>query len=1137
MGSRAESGAVVWVPAEGAPVVVGPAGGDPGPAVAELGRLLADGPTAAGAGVELCPGFVSARLDGARGDRRDAVLAAVRVLGLENLHRLGERAGVLVALFGAEATKPVAAAAGQAIADGRWAALQLASAASGVLGAEQLERVLRLGLPAPTREGPAAPTPARPPGDPAPGGAAAEATPGPAVVEPAPEPAVVEPAPEAAVVEATPEPALADRTPEPDIVEPAPEPALADPTSGPAVVEPGLEAAASTMAGHLERVLSPFPRRRRLDLLLDLWERVAAERERVGRRRRLRAMQGRQSRLEELTARYEAHEEELLIAHITQQLGHEPSLAEAARWFPEPWERAALMRRVVADALAATVLVRTAVAVADHGVREGIARCADQLVAAAALMKPDEAGRAARRVPGLTGLPARPGNYVRDLAAKRHDPREPYVRQRLARAAEYAEVVIEAVTDRVLEARPQPGAWAGAGMREWRAVAGYTPQRDPASWSQPHQEESRASLSERLAARPGTAPEEEETAGDLLWYAELADALAQLNGHERADIDFGPTYPYLNWNPFPRPEEQLTPPVESIPAALAGAAQLISFGGRPPRQCRTWEELVTGLIADLRFTEAFTRDFSLPEPLAARDGTILPGTRLRVECARNARMLTRWSSYMGNCIGSPHYAEAAAQGRCVLLALRREDGAIAANVELVQHTRGWRIEEFRARFNADPDPALRQRVLTWVAGLPVPAPAAPEPPDLLPGPRPAARRRPRRASLEVSGPLAELVADALTAPDVVAALNTFDRLYAARDGAPTSSTAPGSRASGSAVPRSRTPAGAAPSAAVPGWRTPAGGAASGFRAAWDDGPGSPEPASATTGPQESTGATPGHQVPTDAGPEYQAPTSAAPGSRASEGPVPGYRVPTGAVPGPGTPTDAVPGARTTAGAASGARGAPAIQVPAGLTALRRLPAERIERACRYGLAAAGLVALWRATGVRPLERALAALDPRLREQYDQLPLLLADAPLPGSLRRLARHEAIAPARSMELVARRIRAALGRLARAGDPVLADHVARRADTALLCALVVAVTSWPDAGLPTVPVTRPGETGVPGFPRTDLDDPDGPWRRAFPAAAELGADLAVFSERVATDGLRVPSAWLGHGGWPALWQRAAR
>ncbi|WP_346101800.1 hypothetical protein [Nonomuraea maheshkhaliensis] len=992
--------------------MVGPAGADPGPAVAELDRLLAAEPTAAGAGVELCPGFVSARLDGARGDRRDAVLAAVRVLGLEGLHRLGERAGVLVALFGTEATKPVAAAASQAIADGRWAALQLASAASGVLGAEQLERILRLGLPSPAPETNA---PALPPAS----------THG------------------------------ADR-----------------PRA--AVVEPALDAAASTMAGHLERVLTPFPRRRRLDLLLDLWERVAAEQERARRKRRLRATQGRQSRLEELTARYEAHEDELLIAHITQRLGHEPSLAEAARWFPEPWERAALMRRVLADALAATVLVRTAVAVADHGVREGIARCADQLVAAAALMKPDEAGRAARRVPGLAGLPARPGCYVRDLAAKRHDPREPYVRQRLARATEYAEVVIEAVTDRVLEARPQAGAWAGAGMREWRAVAGYTPQRDPASWSQPHQEDSRASLSERLAARPGTAAEEEETAGDLLWYAELADALAQLNGHERAEVDAGPNYPYLHWDPFPRPDEQLTPPIESIPAAQAGAPQLISFGGRPPRHCRTWEELGAGLVAELRFTEAFTRDFALPEPLAARDGTILPGTRLRVECARDARMLTQWSAYMGNCIGSPHYAEAAAQGECVLLALRHENGSIAANIELVQHTRGWRIDEFRARFNADPELALRQRVLAWVAGLPVPAPTTPEPPDRLPGPRPASRHRPARASLEVSGPLAALVADAMTAPDVVAALSTLDRLYAARDGTPTN-TAPGSQAPTGTADGSRAPAGTGP-------RTPAAATAAA---------GTPAPANAARRSQEPAGTAHGSRVL----------TSLATGRQ--------------------TPAGTTPGAQT----------------PAGPAALRRLSADRIERACRHGLPATGLVALWRATGVRPLERALAGLDPRLRDQYDRLPLLLAYAPLPGSLRRLARHEAIAPARSMELVARRIRAALGRLARAGDPVLADHVARRAGTAPLCALVVAVTSWPDAAPPTVAVTRPGETAVPGFPRTDLDDPDGPWQRAFPAAVELGADLAVFNERIATDGLRVPSAWLGRGGWPALWQRAAR
>ncbi|PZG01337.1 hypothetical protein [Nonomuraea aridisoli] len=207
-----------------------------------------------------------------------------------------------------------------------------------------------------------------------------------------------------------------------------------------------------------------------------------------------------------------------------------------------------------------------------------------------------------------------------------------------------------------------------------------------------------------------------------------------------------------------------------------------------------------------------------------------------------------------------------------------------------------------------------------------------------------------------------------------------------------------------------------------------------------------------------------------------------------------------------------------------------------MTALRRVSPEQLAHACRLGLSAAGPAALWAATGVRPLARALDALDPALRARHDHLDLLLADAPLPGSLRALARHEAIAPARTMELVARRVRATLGQLAHADDPVLAYRVARDADTAVLCALVIAVTGRAD-GPPTVAVTAPGEVSVPGFPRSSLADPDGPWQRAFPGAVELGADLEVFWARVASDGLRVPTAWLGRGGWPALWQRSAR
>ncbi|MEV4176963.1 hypothetical protein [Nonomuraea sp. NPDC049709] len=978
-------------PAAGAPVAVGPAGADPAPALAALTRLLATGPetigpgaaeggdtvTAAGAGVELCPGFVSARLDGVRGDRRDAVLAAVQVLGLDGLHRLGERAGVLVALFGAEATKPVAAAANRAIAEGRWAALQLASAASGVLGAEQLERLLHLG---------------------------------------------------ATAVASTP------------------------------------RAAASTMAGHLQRVLGPLPPRRRLDLLLDLWDQVAAQQERARRKERLRATQGKHSRLEELTTRYRAHDDELLIHQIRTELGHEPSLVEAARWRPGSWQWTVFMGRTMADAMAATVLLRTAVAVADHGVEEGVARCAAQLTAAARLMGSWEAGRAARRVPGLAGLPARPGCYVRDLAARLKAPSEPYVMQRLARAAEYARIVMLAVTERLDEAGEQLHGWSTSALREWRAAVGYDSRRDPAGWDQTPLGGGRGSLATRSAARPGVPVEEEERVGDLLWYAELADALAQLNGHDRADIRYGPTYPYADPDPDPDDGEQLVPPLDSIPSALAGAAQLVAFGGRPARKSRTWRELTAGLVADREIAQALTAAFRLPEPLAELDGTILPGTRVRLECARDARMLARWSSYMGNCIASPWYVEAAEQGRCALLALRDDSGRIVANVELQHRARGWRLAEIRARFNADPDRELGTRVASWVAALP--APAATEPParERPEEPRPAPRRPANRTLQEVSGALAELAQLAMEAPDTLAALHTLRSLYDARGGRAASARNEGTiTATGPAGP-------ASPAATAPRTRPRT------------------EPPAGT--PRERPGLLTADNV-------------------------------------RGHP---LPGSRTHADA-----GHPGTEV---LTALRRLSADRMESVCRAGLPAAGLVALWQATGVRPLERALAALDPGLRARHDQLGLLAAGEPLPGSLRGLARHGAIAPARSMELVARRIRAALGRLARASDPMLAHQVARHADTAVLCSLVVAITSWPPVpGLASVAVSEPGETAVPGFPRTSLEDPDGPWQRALTGAAELGAGVDAFRERVAADGLRVPAAWLGNGGWPALWQRAAR
>ncbi|WP_155127855.1 hypothetical protein [[Actinomadura] parvosata] len=979
----------------GPPVVVGPAGADPGPAVAALDQLLHDrdadegpGPddadrvVAAGAGVALAPGFVSARLHGARGDRRDAVLAAVRVLGLDGLHRLGERAGVLVALFGAEATKPLAAAASRAIAERRWTALQLASAASGLLGAEQLVRLLTVDLPA------------------------------------------------------------------------------IDPTPG---------AAASTMAAHLEQVLGAHSRARRLDLVLDLWQQVAAHQRHLERLRRRRATQGKQSRVRELTTRYRTHDDELLIEQIRAELGHEPSLIEAARWQPSTWQAAMCMRRMLADALAATALLRTAINVGDHGVVQGMNRSTAALTAAARLMDSAEHGAAARRVPGLTGLPARPGCHARDLAAQLGNPSEPYVRQRLARAAEYAEIVMDVLTDRILDYPHLLRDWSAESMRDWRTAVGYPGRRDPARWAQPPVAGGRPTLAERLESRPGVPPAEEETAGDLLWYAELGDALAQLKGHDQAYVEYGPDYPHVIGDPHPdfHPDPhsgdgpRLEPSLASIPSALAGAAQLVSLGARPPRHCRTWPDLTARLLADLAVTQTLVTAFQLPEPLPALDGTLLPGTRVRLEFARNARMLAEWSTYMGNCIATSPYVEAAQQGRSALAALRDESGRIVANVELEQHARGWRVSELRARFNGDPEADLYQRVLDWAATLPAAfsdEPPGPPVPDRLPDPRPAARRRAGRTFQEVSGPLSRLAADAMTREEMVNALRVLRTLHH-RDPAP----------------------------------LPTGGTDARVHIGAD--------------------ARPGARVHADARSRTRIHAVDRVGGDAD-----------------GTGSVGEADVRGDAGAA-----------PDVLTALRRLSSDRVERLCRDELPSVGLAELWRATGVRPLEQALTALPhptPAGTGGRSPLTLLLLDAPLPGSLRKLARHEAVAPARSMELIARRIRAAIGRLARAADPVLAHQVVRRADTAVLCALVVAVTSWtPHPGLPTVAVSEPGEMSVPGFPRTDLEDPAGPWQRALPGAVELGADLDAFWARVAAEGLRVPAAWLGHGGWSPLWQRAAR
>jgi hypothetical protein len=209
---------------------------------------------------------------------------------------------------------------------------------------------------------------------------------------------------------------------------------------------------------------------------------------------------------------------------------------------------------------------------------------------------------------------------------------------------------------------------------------------------------------------------------------------------------------------------------------------------------------------------------------------------------------------------------------------------------------------------------------------------------------------------------------------------------------------------------------------------------------------------------------------------------------------------------------------------------------AAVVALKRVdPAGHVELLRAALDANPGTPALWRATRVRPLAAAVARLDPDLRE-YDRLCSLTDGSPLPRTMRALMRRPEIAPAYAMDVVARAVRTAMGALV--DDDALARSVARSPSTELVCALTIATTCTPpSAKEKAVQVLARKKKAVPGFPASNLSDEDGPWQKALAAAAELGAPVELFPDRVAEHGLLVPAALLGTGGWPALWSRAHR
>ncbi|MEV0296010.1 hypothetical protein [Nocardia sp. NPDC050710] len=899
---------------DGAPIVLGPV--DAGPdrvaaARAELSALMAvGGVVIAGAGVDLGDGFRSARLAGATGDRRDAVCAALRVLGLAGAGRLGDRAATLVALFGVAATKPVGAAAESAIAQSRWAALELASAAADVLGPEQLEQILAL--------------------------------------------------------------RISDGT------------------------EPLPAGAPSALAENLRRVLEPYPRRRRLTLLTDLWQQVDARHRAARDRARLLASQDLDI-VEELSERYRRFDEEAVIQ--LAQDGAEPLTVAAAVRFVPTWDHfwKHLVVRLFQDAVAATVLLRAAIAVHEHGVQAGMERVRDQIAAASELFLKSDIQAARKRVGDQSPLAARPICAVRELdmwlrrGQTDHRSFEHLVRKRLATALAYGTVVNTACHDLLCRSpwNIWPDSWDLPDLRTWRAAVGYTETRPPADWSQ------RPLVSDRdlrpLGARLDADPEATELAADMVWYADLADALVQIRAPESARIEYGYVF-HFDADPAPLPPEPLTPRLDSIPLAVAGAAQLLALGATAPARCKTWAQLCEGLMASGAVTQALISEFEVPDALLAADGSTLPGTDVRIQVARTAGRLAEWSDYMGNCIAGPWYQDEARDGRSVLIALRDPEDTVLVNAELRAAGAGWHVNEIRGRFNDDPDPALDREFRRWVRELRAADPEVDT--ELVVLPASPGRRRSAPDGVRELGPHL-LRAIRRSTVDTDACLTVLAALVGRDD---------------------------------------------------------PHPKTLTT--------------------------------------------------------------------------------------LRRAGTDRLARICVAALDArtVSLPELWSVTDTRPLAAAVTAMDPQSVARYPRLRRLSDDAPLPSkALRALIEEPEIAIARSMDIVAIRLRRVLGGLAVDDHPAMAPAVVRDPRAEVLCPLVVAITcAGGSAG--TVSITEPRADTVPGFPASTLSDPDGPWQRTWPAAAELGATTERFWAQVAETGVLVPASWLIARGWPGLWNRAA-
>ena len=686
-------------PAE--PVVVGPPDArkaDVDRARREARRLLKEGgPLAVAAGIDCGAGFRTAVLEGGEESRRDAVLAAVELLGVDQLDRVGERGAVLVALFGPRATRRVGKAAMDVLARGQCSSLRLAVAASDLLNPEQLEDVLALAAPAGT--------------------------------------------------------------------EPVPR-----------------EHNMLALADQLQALLGPSAPRRRLALIRSLWDDVVRWQTSATVRARARRRRVSQARLAACQRDVRHSDDEWWRLQAQRIVGLRPTAAQMLAWTPDPATCWAAVARGFQEAVAATTILRIALAAEDQPVETAVLDRLDQLAYAATCHSQGVPDRAAtlHRFRGR-GCPASdragqlacaallasdPGLLARfvEVDGARLDRRNvnAFLGERLRDACELAHAVYDssfALLDILQRASVDvPGTPA---LAEWRGLAGYGPARDPRTWNYRWLGAyDRTGLMERLA-RAGDAadPAKAELLDDGLWFIDLADALAAWYGHERANTDYV-NIDIIDVDPPAPPADPRSPLLESIPLAVAGAAQLVAIGATPPPRRSAWGEFADGLVQQGE-TLGLSDEFEVAEEVAAWDGRPLPATDLVLEVARTPQRLAEWGNWMGNCIAE--YADTAKE-RFALLAAKEPAGKLVANISIMRGGRRWRIDQALARFNEQLPEDVRAAIGGWVESLPVPSATTPAGVGRAPGAgrggrrgrRPSARERLGRATAALGGAVGEL---------------------------------------------------------------------------------------------------------------------------------------------------------------------------------------------------------------------------------------------------------------------------------------------------------------------------------------------------------------------------------------------